>query len=115
MVNLLDLHAAFGPVLLTISTVMVGSLLYWNQTFNGTKFARSWNTILVSTVFLFWGAVADAVLMYVPGAEQVSSIAVSAIVQEVFLLLFLTFLGYGLYSMTRINRCIIQARGATNR
>jgi len=101
-------HTTLDILILAVSVVITGSMLYFRGIFAGSEFAKSWGIMLASSSFLIIAALLDVVVLQVFLSEP----AWADIAQEFFLCLFLIGLALGLYSMVRANKQILEKRRA---
>jgi hypothetical protein len=98
-------HLTIDILFLVASVVLTASVIWIRTFFRGSVSQRGWRVILVGVIFLLVGGISDIFLMIV--MQEMSFWM--ATIQEVFLSIFLMFLAYGLYSMARAWKNLVEA------
>ena len=98
-------HLAIDVLFLVASIVLIASVIWIRTFFRGSVSQRGWRVILVGVIFLLVGGISDIFLMIVMQEMTLWMMTI----QEVFLSIFLLFLAYGLHSMSRAWKNLVEA------
>ena len=105
MNNEVIMHIGIDMLFLIASLLLVASVIWIRKFFRGSVSRRGWFAISIGTAFLLAGALSDLVMM----ALKETMTLWMAMIQEVFLSIFLSLLAYGLYSMARAWKTLTEA------